>query len=297
MKNNPRICVVGSINMDMVTEVSKMPALGETVLGGTFTTHPGGKGANQAIAAARLSANVSLIGAVGKDAFGETLNEYLKSENVDQSGVKIIPYTSTGVATIIVSENDNRIIVSSGANSKVTPEIISESKDIIINSDIVLLQLETPIETVSYTVDLAYKHNIPVIVNPAPYQKMTEEILTKTTYFTPNEGEASSMLSVPLDESIKKKLITTKGRQGVQYITSEDIAKKVPAYRVAVKDTTGAGDAFNGALAVEIASGVEIGQAINFANAAAALSISKQGAQDGMPTKKEVKEFLNKIEN
>ncbi|WP_067727639.1 ribokinase [Oceanobacillus damuensis] len=296
MNDHPKVCVVGSINMDMVTAVDKMPGQGETVLGGTFRTNPGGKGANQAVAAARLGAEVSLVGAIGDDPFGKMLLKHFDLENIKREGIQIFSETSTGIATIIISENDNRIIVSSGANSKLTPEIVEASKEVIIKSDIILLQFEIPMETISYIVNLGYEHHIPVIVNPAPYKYIPENILTKATFFTPNEGEAFSMRSMPLYESITNKLITTKGKHGAEFITPTCEVKSVHAYAVSVKDTTGAGDTFNGAFAVEIARGKSLSEAINFANAAAALSVGKVGAQAGMPKRDEVNEFLVKVQ-
>jgi ribokinase len=294
MNKQPRVCVIGSINMDMVTITDKVPAQGETVLGGTFETYPGGKGANQAIAAARLGAIVSLVGVIGEDPYGEMLLENFKSENVNVKTIKVNGNLQTGTASITLSGNDNRIIVSSGANSKLTPEVVSEFKEIIISSDIILLQFEVPMDTVKYTVDLCYQYNLPIVVNPAPYQEMPGTILTKATYFTPNEGEALSMMGTSLYESIKHKMIITKGSHGVEYFSSAGESKLIPAYQVPVKDTTGAGDAFNGAFATELAKGSPVDKAVTFANATAALSVGRLGAQAGLPSKEEVDEFLLK---
>lgn len=279
--------------MDMLTEIDKMPAQGETVLGGNFTTNPGGKGANQAIAAARLGADVSLVGAVGDDSFGKELLKHFANEQINTEGIEMIPGTSTGIATIIISENDNRIIVSSGANSFVTAEMIEEHKELIIQSDIILLQFEIPMETIKYTVNLAYEHHIPVIVNPAPYEDMPEDILTKAAYLTPNEGEAAEMEKQRAFEAVKNKLIITKGSEGVEFLSQDNEIILIPARKVPVKDTTGAGDTFNGALAAELARGSGLKEAVAFANAAAALSVGKVGAQSGMPFKKEADQFLN----
>ncbi|WP_373893755.1 ribokinase [Virgibacillus sp. CBA3643] len=291
MNSHPRVCVIGSINMDLVTTTQRMPDKGETIIGEKFETYPGGKGANQAIAAVRLGANVSMIGAIGNDAFGSTLLTHLKSEEISQEGIKVLPNIATGIATIIVSENDNRIIFSSGANSKLSPEMIENARDVILASDIILLQFEIPMETVQYTVDFAYKHKIPVIVNPAPFQTLPEDILKKVTYLTPNEIEFSSMSKLPLIDSIKEKIIVTRGGRGVDYAEASGRVQTIPAYNVKAKDTTGAGDTFNGALATELARGSKLDKAIDFANAAAALSVERLGAQGGMPGRQEVIAF------
>lgn len=294
MKKNPHVCVVGSINMDMVTTTQKMPGQGETVLGETFETYPGGKGANQAIAAARLGANVSMIGAVGQDDFGKSLLSHFQLEGVGREGIKIVSDVSTGIATIILSENDNRIIVSPGANTKLTPEMVVKVSHQLLASDIILLQFEIPMSVIKFTVDFAAKHNIPVIVNPAPFRAIPEDILMRATYFTPNEIELLSMTELPLFNSIRDKMIVTKGEQGVQFTSSSGELVTIPAYQVPVVDTTGAGDTFNGALATEFARTNSMTKSIKFANAAAALSIGRPGAQGGMPTRTEVNRFMVK---
>lgn len=292
LKDTVRLCVVGSINMDLVTTTEHMPDQGETVLGNHFATYPGGKGANQAMAAARLGADVSLIGAMGDDAFGNQLREHFKNEGIHINGIETFSHESTGLATIIVTENDNRIIVTSGANEQVTPELVDRQRDIILNSDIILLQFEIPMETIVYVAQLAQEHGIQVIINPAPYQEMPKELLSTASYFTPNEIELSSMANLPLFESVKEKMVVTKGNEGVQFW--ENGFHTVPSYQVDVKDTTGAGDTFNGAFAKQLAGGAPLKDAVSYANAAAALSITKLGAQGGMPTETELKQFLNK---
>lgn len=292
MTNKPNICVVGSINMDMVTTTTKMPDQGETVLGESFTNFPGGKGANQAVAAARLGANVSMIGVVGSDAFGKSLRDHFHAENIHQEGIYTSRNVSTGVATIILSEQDNRIIVSPGANSKLTPEMIDESEHLLSNSDVILLQFEIPMETVEHTINLAHKHDIPVIVNPAPYHDVSEDIFKKATYITPNEIEYIPFQKMTSYQQMKHKFIITKGKEGITYTSKYGKTHTIPAFQVPVKDTTGAGDTFNGAFATEWARTNNLQEAITFANAAAALSIQRPGAQGGMPTKKEVLSFI-----
>ena len=292
MKKQPRVCVVGSINMDLVTTTKKMPEQGETILGEDFATYPGGKGANQAIAAARLGADVYMIGAVGDDAFGRTLRTHFEKEGVLSNGIEAFGDISTGIATIILSENDNRIIVAAGANKEVTPDYIESKLEIILNSDIILLQFEIPMETIEYVVNVADEHHIPVIVNPAPFHTMPENLLQGATYFTPNEIELLAMSKMASFDSVREKMIVTKGEKGVQFW--KDGEKTVDSHKVPVKDTTGAGDTFNGALAVELAAGKPLEEAVKLANASAALSITKLGAQGGMPTRSEVEHFLSK---
>lgn len=291
--DKPTVCVIGSINMDLTIETDKIPAKGETVLGKGFAEYPGGKGANQAVAAARLGANVHMIGAVGTDTFGKKLLSNLQSENINTDGIDKLAAQSTGIANIILSENDNRIIVASGANLFVSRELIEKHKQLIINSDVIIMQLEIPIETVTYVLNLVEEYNIPVIVNPAPFQTLPESVYEQSTYLTPNELEVKEMETDIQIASIQEKLIITKGEAGVQYYNGQSYSN-APGFSVEAKDTTGAGDTFNGALAMKIASGAELHDAIMFANAAAALSVTKVGAQGGMPTKAEVDRFLGK---
>lgn len=291
MEKIPTVCIVGSINMDLTIRTDSIPIQGETVLGSDFATYPGGKGANQAVAAARMGAHVNLIGAVGDDSFGKSMLAHLQAEGIHTEGVTTVSDETTGVANIILSEADNRIIVAPGANDFVLPELVDQYEENIKKSDIVLLQLEIPIHTVLYVLDVANKYKIPVIVNPAPYQKLSKELLMKATYLTPNEIEVESLSKEVDVASLNEKLIITKGEHGVQYYANQ-IKKNVPSFQVDVKDTTGAGDTFNGVLAAQLAEGVPFEQAIKFANAAAALSITRLGAQGGMPTKKEVSAFI-----
>lgn len=292
MTHKSNICVVGSINMDMVTTTAKMPDQGETVLGESFTNFPGGKGANQAVAAARLGANVSMIGVVGNDTFGKSLRNHFHMENIHQEGIYTSRNASTGIATIILSDQDNRIIVSPGANNKLTPKMIDESEHLLSNSDVVLLQFEIPMETVEHTVNLAHKHNVPVIINPAPYHDISEDILQKATFITPNEIEYQPFQNMASYQQMKHKFIITKGKEGITYTSKSGKTQTIPAFHVPVTDTTGAGDTFNGAFATEWARTNDLEQAITFANAAAALSIQRPGAQSGMPTHQEVLSFI-----
>lgn len=282
--------------MDLVTSTTRIPKVGETVLGNSFHSIPGGKGANQAVAAARLGADVTMIAAVGNDSFGKTLVEHLTNEGINTENIIKVKDTSTGIASIIVSEADNSIIVVPGANNHVTPEVIEKHENKIINSDIILLQLEIPVESVIKAVELAKKHGVRTILNPAPIQKLPKELLEMVDYLTPNEHEQALLFDSigGTEEELakyKEKCIVTKGSKGVMiYKNGEKI--EIPSFQVEVVDTTGAGDSFNGALAVALCDGLEIEEACRFANVVGAISVTKLGAQTGMPTKKEIEEFL-----
>lgn len=289
--SQPIVCVIGSINMDLTVETDRVPAKGETVLGKGFAEYPGGKGANQAVAAARLGANVHMIGAVGEDTFGDSLLSHLKSENINTTGIDKLTGQATGIANIIVSENDNRIIVVAGANQFVNPKLVEAHKELLVTSDVIIMQLEIPLETVVYVLNIAAEYDIPVIVNPAPFQKLPKVVYEKSTYITPNEIELKEMENNIQIASLKEKLIITRGDEGVEYYQKNSI-RKIPSFQVEVKDTTGAGDTFNGALAMMIANGAKLNEAIEFANAAAAISVTKIGAQGGMAKREEVESFL-----
>ncbi|KKI89227.1 ribokinase [Bacillus sp. SA1-12] len=291
----PKITVIGSINMDLVTRTDTIPKVGETVLGEAFFTIPGGKGANQAVAAARLGAEVTMLGCVGEDSFGKELKQHLSNQGINIEHIQTIPDTSTGIASITLSEGDNSIIVVSGANSEVTPEFVSRFEDLIAQSDIILLQLEIPLSSVMEAVTIAKKHHVPVILNPAPIQQLPKSLVLQADYITPNEHEEELLLSAKdlSDKEVKElkqKCIVTKGSKGVQLY--HGVEEQIHGYKVSAVDSTGAGDCFNGALAVFISKGAPLKEACQYANAAAALSVTKLGAQAGMPTLEEVKSFL-----
>lgn len=202
-----KITVIGSINMDLVTETRKIPRAGETVLGDSFHTVPGGKGANQAVAAARLGADVTLIGCVGQDAFGEELVKHLSNQGIHMDYVRMVAHQPTGIASIIISDGDNRIIVVPGANNQVSPELVEEHENIIAKSDIVLLQLEIPLKSVEKAIEIAKKHNVKVILNPAPIQALSKELVQKIDYLTPNEHEQQELLISASEWSEQEKKI------------------------------------------------------------------------------------------
>lgn len=290
MNNSPVITVVGSINMDLVTITDQVPKVGETLLGNQFQMNPGGKGANQAVAAAKLGANVRMIGCVGQDSFGKELTQHLAKQAVDVTNVK--PVTdSTGTATIVVANKDNSIIVVPGANNHVTAAYVESHREMIAGSDILLLQLEIPLEGVQKAVDIAKENGVTVILNPAPIQSLPAELIKKVDYLTPNEHEFQYLQRGLSEKELKEKVILTKGSQGVA-LYQGDKEINIPAYQVNVVDTTGAGDSFNGGFAFALSKGASIMEACQYGNAVAALSTTKLGAQTGMPSGKEVEEFV-----
>lgn len=287
--------VVGSINVDLVFTSDIRPKAGETVMGSTFSTIPGGKGANQAVAASKLGASSCMVGCIGNDQNGEYSINNLNLMNVDTSCIKKTDNAPTGVANIVVAEHDNSIIVIAGANYEITKEDIDSCKDVILSADIVLLQLEIPLEVVEYTANLCRKNNVKVLLNPAPAVELPETLIENATYITPNEHELNIILGKQnnVDETIKmypNKIIVTMGSKGVKYFDGKEM-KIIPSYNVEVVDTTGAGDTFCGGLAAALVSGYKLEEAIKFANKAAAISITKLGAQSGMPTLEEFNNF------
>ncbi|MGM8365947.1 ribokinase [Virgibacillus sp. W0181] len=296
-----QITVVGSLNMDLVVETQRIPRQGETVLGKSFTTLSGGKGNNQAVACARLGAEVTLIGCVGEDIYGEQLIQNLKNEGVITEHIIEVPETSTGIASITVNNGENQIIVVPGANHHLTPDNLQDKEEVIKQSDIILVQLEIPLETVIKTIEIAEFHRIPVVLNPAPSMTLPDKLLDKVTYITPNEHELKKMfqedeVSTQSFEEIlarfPEKIVMTKGKKGAYFIDIDGKLVHHPSYPVQVVDTTGAGDSFNAGLVVKLSVGENISEATKFAVAVGALSVTKFGAQHGMPTMKQVKRFM-----
>lgn len=291
----PNIAVVGSISMDLVAVSKKRPKAGETVIGEAFHTIPGGKGANQAVAAARLGANVAMVGAVGNDDYGTVVRKNLENERIFIDYVVPVTDRTTGIAHIVLAEEDNSIVVVQGANALVNKSVVDRSKDLLVKADMVVLQLEIPLETVKYVLAICGEQNIPVMLNPAPAQVLSEGILEKATYITPNEHECRIVLddfTSPIEDLLAKypnKLLMTEGSNGVRFHNGTEIVH-VPSIAVDVVDTTGAGDTFNGALAVALSEGETLQKAIRFANIAGGLSVTKLGAQGGMPTRDKVRE-------
>ncbi|MBM0067086.1 ribokinase [Alkalicoccobacillus gibsonii] len=287
------VTIVGSINMDMVTSTAVFPKQGETIKGESFVTMPGGKGANQAVAAARLGASVRMIGRVGDDPFGKILTDGLGIEGVDVSNVEPVTDCSSGIASIILSDQDNRIIITPGANDEVTVEYINQFEQVLAESDVVLLQLEIPLDAVERTLTICQKHRTKVILNPAPAYPLSDTVLSMADYITPNETEYELLFKD--SNEYQGKIIVTEGEAGVSWHEAGK-QKRVAGHSVQLVDTTGAGDTFNGALAASLSNGESLEKSIVFANAAAALSVQSLGAQSGMPTREEVQEHLSKKE-
>lgn len=292
-----RIIVVGSINMDVVTRTKVIPKVGETVMGESYFTVPGGKGANQSVAAAKLGATVTHIGCVGNDVFGKELLSHLSKHHIITDNVESVTHLPTGIATITLADGDNSIIVVPGANFAVTPEKIEQCEKAIADSHVLLVQLEIPLPSVEKAVALAKKHGVKVILNPAPIQALPISLLERVDYITPNEHEQHLLLSLiegteQQKQAIRRKCIVTRGAQGVTFFEEGEVS--IPSFPVEVVDTTGAGDSFNGALAVAIGNGISLSDACQLATAAGALSITKLGAQTGMPIREDVEALLEK---
>jgi ribokinase len=292
-----KICVVGSINMDLVAVTDYRPAQGETVMGKDFVINPGGKGANQAVSVARLGAEVFMLGCVGNDYYGSNIIENFNREKVNTKYIKHSETNISGIAHIVLANNDNSIIVIPGANNEVNKDYIDSVAHIICDSDLVLTQLEIPIDTALYLSQICKSHNVPFLLNPAPAVYLPQELIDNSTYITPNENEIKIIFQDErnTDKLLKdypNKLIVTLGDKGVMFCNGEEIIN-IPSTKVPVIDTTGAGDTFNGSLAWAICRGMSTTRAIEFANIAAGLSITKIGAQKGMPTLTEVQEKWN----
>jgi ribokinase len=297
------IVVVGSINMDLVARCAQIPRPGQSLIGTGFDTTPGGKGANQAVAAARLGYPVQMVGAVGEDVFGKALLDNLAGAGVGTAAVKRVDGPS-GVATILVAENgENSIVVVPGANGKVEPSFIDSQADLIRSAGMVLCQLELPMETLSRVVELCADACVMLMLDPAPAATLSGEVWRKTAWFTPNETEAAFYLGEALKpEDAAKQLIgrglrcvaLKRGGEGAYLAVAGGKAALAPAFTVQAVDTVGAGDCFNGAFAVALLEGKDPWTAARFASAAAAISVTRKGAQASMPSRDEVNEFLAK---
>ena len=298
-----KICVIGSLNMDLVINTPRIPVIGETIIGNGFMTVPGGKGANQAVAAARLGGEVTMVGNVGDDLFGVSLKENLNINNVNSQNVKTLENVPTGVAIVVINEGNNYIILDSGANFKISPEDISNLENVIKNSDILLLQMEIPQDAIERAVDIARKYGIKVLLNPAPARELSNDFLEKVDILTPNESECEYITGLKLstfeDASIAikcimgkgvKQVVITLGGRGVVYNSGEKILHK-PVPMVEVVDTTAAGDSFTGALAVALTKGMSIDDAIDFANVVGTITVTKKGAQTSLPFLEELEKF------
>jgi ribokinase len=295
-----KILVVGSINMDLVVRVPHSPKPGETVLGGDFETFPGGKGANQAVAASRMGGEVTMVGRVGNDDFGNILIQGLVEDKIKTTHVIKDSKARTGVAMIsVAADGENMIVVASGANTNVSVEDVSNTRSLMRETDLLLVQLECPLETVTAAIELAKAYCVPVVLNPAPAQPLPKSLLKNVDYLTPNQNELLILTGeANLNDGIEKiqkwglkNLIITLGANGARVI-SEGIDQHMPAHEITAVDTTAAGDAFNGALAVAIAEGKPLLEAVGYGMAAGALASTKRGAQPSLPTRDSVENLL-----
>lgn len=303
----PHIVVIGSLNMDIVIEADRHPQMGETLLGQNARFIPGGKGANQAVQAARLGARTTMIGAVGADSFGQDLLKALDNEKINRHSVKVVEGSSTGVASIFITNGDNSIVVVPGANYQLTPEDIDTHEDIIQDADLVLLQLEIPLETVRHAVKKAKALGKMIILNPAPAQSLPDDLLKSVDYITPNrtelglltgmntEGEALEPAMRSLIQMGISNVVTTLGAEGSAFLEESGKLHEVAGYKVSVVDTTGAGDSFNAGLAYSLAIGDSLEQSVSFASKVSALAVTRFGAQAGMASLEEVTRFGNNI--
>jgi ribokinase len=282
--------VFGSMNIDKVCVVDRIPQIGETIKASAYFESFGGKGANQAVAIAKLSAKVSMIGCVGVDGYGDKIITYMNDLGIDMSGVKALDDAVTGSAFIYIGENDNTIVIVGGANDQVNTLYLNQVEAVIEEADVLLLQNEIPKTTVEYVLN-TYGERKTIIYNPAPYFTIDTKALIKATWITPNESEAELMKMNLGDHDIDKQLIITKGSEGVTYYENGEL-KQLAASTCTVKDTTGAGDTFNGALAYALSKDWSISEAVSFANTAAGISTERIGAQGGMPNIEQVMERM-----
>jgi len=302
-----KIVVVGSLNMDLVGCAPRIPVVGETIVGHTYLSEPGGKGANQAYAAARLGGRVAMLGRIGSDDFGRQMRTNLEQVGCDVSGLLCIPNCSSGIALIFVADDGhNSIIIVPGANGRFSPEDVNASQDVLQGAAWVLLQLENPLATVLQAARAARSNGARVVLDPAPAQSLPQELFELADIITPNETEAAILADLPpsrldpdqalriarkLQERKANIVIVKLGDQGCLLVTAEG-SQLLPAPPVKAVDTTAAGDEFNAGLAVGLSEGLDLAQACRFANAAAALSVTRLGAQASAPTRAELDAFL-----
>lgn len=301
------VLVVGSLNMDLVVRMPQIPCPGETLLGGVFKTFPGGKGANQAVAASRLGARVTMVGCVGSDAFGREMVEMLASEGIDSTHVRVHPNVATGVALIQVDDQgQNSIAVASGANFQLTREDVENAIQSIDDFDVLVMPLETPMETIHIAAQMSSQRGAKVLLNPAPAQVLDRSLLELVDVLLPNEYEAAVMTGLPSLKSDAdtrnaaerllalggRNVIITMGNQGAM-LFEKNMESNISAFPVHVVDTTAAGDCFVGALAVALCAGSPLLSAAEYASAAAAISVTRDGAQPSLPHREEVVEFMN----
>lgn len=306
MSNTAQITVVGSLNMDLVARTHHIPQPGETILGGELHTLPGGKGANQAVAAARLGASVAMVGRVGQDAFAGPLLDNLAAVGVDHTFVSRDPAAATGVALIVVDDaGQNSIVVTSGANMRLQPADIDAAETAIAAARVLLLQLESPLEAVTRAAEVAHTHGVKVILNPAPAQPLPVSLLALVDFLIPNETETALLTGKSINSQAQAEaaaaelrqsgvgtVILTLGERGA-LLAGPTETKLFPAFKVTPVDTTAAGDAFVGGLAVALAEGKSLAEAVRWGNAAGALAATHLGAQPSLPTRQALETLLN----
>ncbi|HEY3628267.1 MAG TPA: ribokinase [Terracidiphilus sp.] len=302
------IVVVGSVNLDLVCTGKRIPAPGETVTGDQFQTFHGGKGANQAVAVGRLGYPVSMVAKVGDDEFGARLRKGLQDAGVEVSDVGVARGTASGVALISVdAHGQNSITVVPGANGKLLPRDLDKALASLRSAGMILAQLEVPMETVEHLAEIAERYSVPLMLDPAPARPIPRSVLRRVTYLTPNETEACVLCGTARGaltpknagkyaEKLLKRgpanVVIKMGGRGAFVASGDGLRTMAPSFKVPVVDSTAAGDAFNGGLAVALMRGADLGEAVRFAAAVGAVSVTRQGAQPAMPTAREVNRVL-----
>ncbi|WJW92594.1 ribokinase [Enterobacter asburiae] len=306
MKTAGNLVVLGSINADHILNLESFPAPGETVTGNQYQVAFGGKGANQAVAAGRSGANIAFIACTGDDDTGERVRKQLVSDNIDVAPVSVVAGESTGVALIFVNaEGENVIGIHAGANAALTTERVEAQRAIIAGAEALLMQLESPVESVLAAAKIAHENHTTVVLNPAPARVLSDELLALVDIITPNETEAEKLTGIRVendddaaraaralhDKGIGTVIITL-GSRGV-WASVNGEGRRVPGFKVKAIDTIAAGDTFNGALVTALLEGKRMDEAIRFAHAAAAIAVTRKGAQPSVPWRKEIDEFLS----
>lgn len=299
----PKIVVVGSANTDMVVKLPRLPGKGESIIGSDFVMPAGGKGANQAVTAARLGAQVTFVARLGADIFGDRALAGFQSEGIDTGFIVRDPEAPSGVALILVdARGDNMLAVAPGANAHLSPADVDRAEAAIAAADAVVLQMEISEQTVTHALALAAKHHVRTVLNPAPARPLSADMLSMVDVLTPNEHEVM-LLSGDVGGGVEqaarhltdmgaRTVVVTLGEEGALIVAAGEFARRVPGFAVQAVDTTAAGDAFSGALACALARGDDIGAAVRFANAAGALTVTRMGAQPSLPSAAEVEAFL-----
>lgn len=300
-----KLVVLGSINADHILNINQFPQPGETVIGQQYKVAFGGKGANQAVAAGRSGADIAFIACVGADDIGERIRQQLATDRIDTQPIEAIADSTTGVALIFVNaEGENVIGIDAGANAAVTPDYLNRYRQRVIDADALLMQLESPLETVIAAAKLAKQHQTQVILNPAPACELPEELLAMIDMITPNETEAQRLTGIAVNNDADAEraanilhdkgigcVIITLGSRGV-WLSENGKGKLVPGFKVKAVDTIAAGDTFNGALVTALLEGKVMSDAVRFAHAAAAIAVTRPGAQPSVPWREEIDAFL-----